>query len=67
MQTLYLVVIQQNPADLSGGIVQLGRVHLNPTDRLVVQKIGQRAREKKAECDSGKISLEEYVDWLKES
>ena len=28
---------------------------------------GERAREKKAECDSGKISLEEYVDWLKES
>ena len=28
---------------------------------------GERAREKKAECDSGKITLEEYVDWLKES
>lgn len=28
---------------------------------------GERAREKKTECDSGKISLEEYVAWLKDS
>ena len=28
---------------------------------------GERAREKKAECDSGKITLEEYTTWLKES
>ncbi len=25
----------------------------------------EKAREKKAECDSGTLSLEEYVDWLK--
>ena len=28
---------------------------------------GERAREKKAECEAGKISLEEYQEWLKNS
>ena len=28
---------------------------------------GERAREKKAECEAGKITLEEYQEWLKNS
>ena len=28
---------------------------------------GERAREKKAECEAGNISLEEYQEWLKNS